>query len=157
MRAGRIELPSTAWKAVILPLNHARDIPSEYPESNRSRIHPMDVYYHYTILRLSLIFRAAGSRTQTVRSQSVYTTAILQPVSLFSECKRSECRESNPGLTNPNRVYYRCTTLRLGVYTPCATRENRTPVSSLARTHSTTKPWSQVREIIAYLKKKIEF
>jgi hypothetical protein len=24
VRAGRIELPSTAWKAVILPLNHAR-------------------------------------------------------------------------------------------------------------------------------------
>ena len=25
VRAGRIELPTTAWKAVVLPLNHARN------------------------------------------------------------------------------------------------------------------------------------
>ncbi len=39
VRAGRIELPYTAWKAVILPLNYAREklmISNKLPRSNLS-------------------------------------------------------------------------------------------------------------------------
>lgn len=104
----------------------------------RPRLLPPQSGFRFSAI-LNIFCRGAENRTRISRSQSEYTTTVLRPVVSFgSWWARSECRESHSGLTNPNRVYYCCTTLRL--YPPCAATGNRTRISSLARTRSTTKP-----------------
>ena len=48
MRVGRIELPSLAWEASILPLNHTRFYLWTWGESDPRLVHAMDACYHYT-------------------------------------------------------------------------------------------------------------
>ena len=81
------------------------------------------------------IFRGAENRTRTSCSQSKYTTTILRPAIPLIPTPFGV-----PGIEPGSHEPESCI-LPL-YYTPGATRENRTPVSSLARTHSTTKPWS---------------
>lgn len=75
----------------------------------------LPMYYAPVVLewgqKLDVQSRSAENRTRVSRTRSVYTTAVLH---------------SGSGHHSP--VY------------PGAVRENRTPISSLARTRSTTKP-----------------